>query len=134
MKTNTLLVALVSLMVSVSSYAGSDPDWYVLSKPIPPNAEEAIKEQIAYSFKDPSSAQFRGTFFSVWKKKGNLANGAETHARAYCGQVNAKNSYGAYVGFRPFVVLSGTVAIGGNDNILSEIIIKNILDYCSNPI
>ena len=31
-----------------------------------------------------------------------------------CGQVNAKNAYGAYIGFAPFAVLDSTVVIGSD--------------------
>lgn len=40
---------------------------------------------------DPASAQFRDLYVT---QTGD--------ARALCGEINAKNSYGAYTGFRPF--------------------------------
>ncbi|WP_368655386.1 hypothetical protein ABRY94_11690 [Castellaniella ginsengisoli] len=44
---------------------------------------------------DPGSAQFRNeTFISPW----GLANGT------LCGEVNAKNELGGYVGYKPFYV------------------------------
>lgn len=48
------------------------------------------KAMLTRDFKDPSSATYRGLFIS---KKGMTA---------LCGEINAKNSYGAYVGFRRF--------------------------------
>jgi hypothetical protein len=54
------------------------------------------KELVARDLKDPSSAQFRNV------KRGE---------RAVCGEVNAKNSYGAYIGFRHFYVESGEASI-----------------------
>jgi hypothetical protein len=50
-------------------------------------AEQSVKEQL----KDPSSAQFRNVFVS---KDGDYV----------CGEVNAKNGFGAYGGFEKFVV------------------------------
>lgn len=51
-------------------------------------AKNAVKENL----KDPESATFRKLFL-VKNQKGE----------AVCGEVNAKNSYGGYVGFQPFV-------------------------------
>lgn len=48
------------------------------------------KRSLASGFKDPDSAQFRDLFIS-----GDAMP-------VLCGEVNAKNSYGAYVGFRRF--------------------------------
>lgn len=50
------------------------------------------------SLKDPASAQFEGV--QKGKKAGSV-----------CGAVNAKNSYGGYVGFRRFVVFEGVAYV-----------------------
>lgn len=47
----------------------------------------AAKEAVRNGMRDPDSVEFRGIY--------------ETE-RAVCGEVNAKNAFGAYVGFRPF--------------------------------
>jgi hypothetical protein len=47
---------------------------------------------VALQLKDPESARFRDAF----------VNGS-----SYCGQVNAKNSYGGYVGFKRFAAAGG---------------------------
>ena len=49
-----------------------------------------VKAQVTRQFKDPGSAQYRNLFIS-----GNSL-------RVLCGEVNAKNSYGAYIGFNRF--------------------------------
>lgn len=49
-----------------------------------------LQDKVAATLKDPSSAQFRNI---------NLVERTTT----LCGEVNAKNSFGGYVGFRPFV-------------------------------
>ncbi|EJL22694.1 hypothetical protein PMI01_04933 [Caulobacter sp. AP07] len=56
----------------------------------------AAKKLIAHDLKDPSSALFR-----------------EVHKtdQAVCGEVNGKNAYGAYAGFRHFIVESGNIAM-----------------------
>lgn len=51
---------------------------------------EDLKKIIGTTLKDPDSSQFRGLFL----------NSSKT---ALCGEINAKNSYGGYVGFRPFI-------------------------------
>jgi len=45
--------------------------------------------------KDPESARFKATF---------------VNNRNYCGEVNSKNSYGGYTGFKRFIALSSVVA------------------------
>lgn len=60
------------------------------------NGEEAAVKKatasVANSLKDPSSAQFRNVRIASYKG-----------GSVVCGEVNGKNSYGGYVGFRPFV-------------------------------
>jgi len=53
------------------------------------SAIKAVEDAVKEGLKDPFSAQFRD-FFTVSSGK-------------VCGQVNAKNSYGAYVGWKLFV-------------------------------
>lgn len=50
---------------------------------------EELKEKVTALLKDPSSAQFQ--------------NLRLTSAGALCGEVNARNAFGGYVGFRGFV-------------------------------
>lgn len=58
-------------------------------------ADASLSQQaIAHDLKDPASAQFRSL------RTYALANGE----RITCGEVNGKNSFGAYVGFQPFYV------------------------------
>lgn len=52
----------------------------------------AAKTLVASSLKDPESAKFR-----------NVAIRPYGYGRVVCGEVNAKNSYGGYVGFTRFV-------------------------------
>jgi hypothetical protein len=54
------------------------------------------KAAVAHELKDPESAQFRDL-----KQYGDLI----------CGEVNAKNSYGGYVGFEPFYTQGDTVEL-----------------------
>ena len=54
-----------------------------------PNSDEVKQMQLAvsYPFLDPESAKFRNVRKSIL---------------GYCGEVNAKNSFGAYVGYKIF--------------------------------
>lgn len=64
------------------------------------HAEERIERMrsiVREGMYDPYSAQFRAERI---KPSGQYVK--------YCGEVNAKNLHGAYIGFRPFVVRSGT--------------------------
>lgn len=66
-----------------------------------PSHDEAItfaKEQIASVLKDGQSARYQ----KVDVKERQDKNG--DHIYTVCGDVNAKNSWGAYVGFRSFYV------------------------------
>lgn len=56
---------------------------------MPQIAEDELRRMVADSLKDPGSVQFRGIRY--------------IEGRAICGEANAKNSYGGYVGFKAFV-------------------------------
>jgi len=56
------------------------------------------KAAAARNYRDPGSAQFRDTYWIRWKSDAGNA------IYAMCGEVNAKNAYGAYIGFAPFYV------------------------------
>jgi hypothetical protein len=68
-------------------------------------AEDAAKKLVADQLRDPASAQFREV--KVVKQQ----DGSE----AVCGEVNGKNAYGGYVGFRGFVVHGSEVHMRNDD-------------------
>lgn len=55
------------------------------------------KAQLVRGLKDPASAQFRDLYVSR----------SSTDGLTLCGEVNAKNSYGGYVGFNRFFSSGG---------------------------
>lgn len=57
------------------------------------DAEIQGKRQLKSILKDGDSAKFRNDFASVFL--------------AYCGEVNAKNAFGAYTGFQRFIIFEG---------------------------
>ena len=68
--------------------------------------KKALAEGFAKGLKDPASAQFQ------WAKVPKSPSDSED----YCGMVNAKNSYGGYVGSMPFmgmILFKNGRAVGG---------------------
>lgn len=66
-----------------------------------PSAEKAIElaqKEVSADMKDPESAKFRYMRFIQEGEKDGLVGGF------VCGNVNAKNSYGAYAGYSPFFI------------------------------
>lgn len=57
-----------------------------------PDEEGIVRESLSNLMKDPGSVQFRNV--------GAVRD--ETGAITVCGEINAKNSFGGYVGFTPF--------------------------------
>lgn len=62
-------------------------------------------------------ASFEGSRFGSVQGKDVYANYAEEFGVVACGQFNAKNSYGAYTGFKRFVPSGKSVIFEGKDNI-----------------
>jgi hypothetical protein len=59
-------------------------------------AVEQAKDMIAKQLKDPESAQFQNVVFRETEVI------SETHFGSICGEVNAKNSFGGYTGYKRF--------------------------------
>lgn len=89
-------------------------------KPLTPAEEKAQQEKwfgadaivagkraVKSTLKDHDSAEFKDVY----------ANYTETHGVVACGQVNAKNSFGAYTGFKAFVSNGKTAILEGRDDI-----------------
>lgn len=87
MKFTVMPFAVIAMGVAGTSVAG----------PVTGAAKDRLineaKAAISEDFKDPSSAQFR----NIW-----ITYEPEIDKSTVCGEVNAKNSFGAYVGFAPF--------------------------------
>jgi len=60
----------------------------------------AVRRLVLDALKDPGSAQFR----NVMRRPGWGQPGIMGPMGAYCGEVNAKNAYGGYPGFKKFAV------------------------------
>lgn len=98
------LVLCVALAASVASGCdGSDG--------ATPSAQSKDANWVAYNqglirslLKDPSSAAFRNTFVS-----------RATGSPMVCGEVNAKNSFGGYVGYKRFIAGGSTIQLLESD-------------------
>jgi hypothetical protein len=60
--------------------------------PLPQAAQRAVAQSVASQMKDPNSAEFRN-WHAFESQNGLLV----------CGEINAKNGFGGYVGFTHFV-------------------------------
>lgn len=111
MKRFKKIALVISACAVVTSVQAVQLPWYRV---------EATKQQIAYAKEkasydllDPQAAQFRN-IYSV-----SSGNGHDF----VCGEINAKNSYGAYTGFKRFYVDSiGNVQLDTPDNQLGDIV------------
>lgn len=93
---------LVALFAALACFAG--PAMAEDRVKLPPRQiteadKAAIRETIKRQLKDPESARFRWVAYTGLDE-------------LYCGFVNAKNSYGGYVGFKPFAVMLATNNMG----------------------
>lgn len=81
------------------------------------------KRNISDNFKDPDSAKFRDVIIS------------KPDVPTLCGQVNAKNSYGGYVGYKLFLHNAVHSIVSDSSNAISELkFIKLYSEFCSEKI
>ena len=90
-----LLLGGVLALMAVS--ASAEYDTSVSDKQIIDDA----KGMVSASLKDPDSATFKNV--KVYRVKNK--NTGNVNVSAVCGEVNAKNSYGGYVGYSNFAVM-----------------------------
>lgn len=100
MNRKIVVLALLALLAAAAAgsavaQAGQDSDPFVI------RAKAAISAQM----KDPESAQFRDV---AHYKSGTID--------VLCGSINAKNSFGGYVGFTPFLVMGNAAVLRENYN------------------
>jgi hypothetical protein len=104
------------LLVAATAAAGPDPQFVATAK-----------ANVVRDFKDPSSAQWRGLYVSK----------AGTAAQMLCGEVNAKNSLGGYVGFRRFYAMGEplmTTVEGGRNGEVLPIMWPKVCEDTSTPV
>lgn len=94
----SVVIGLVVAVASVSAFAKGENYGALVAK---------AKAEVSKDFKDPEGARYRN--LGIYKSqtgKGGVS---------VCGEVNAKNAYGAYVGYKPFVVNEELAAIAEAD-------------------
>ncbi|MBB6578011.1 hypothetical protein HNP33_002079 [Comamonas odontotermitis] len=94
----TVFIGLVLAGVSMTALAKGENYNALVAK---------AKAEVSKDFKDPESANFRN--LGVYKSKTGKGR------VSVCGEVNAKNAFGAYVGYRPFVVSGELAALAEPD-------------------
>ena len=72
---------------------------------------KAARPKFLASLKDPEAAKLRNVFVSESKP----LDGGKGGSLILCGEVNGKNSYGGYVGFRRFYSTGGATHVIDND-------------------
>lgn len=91
--------------VAAITLAGCDSKSATQEQPKPDRRQfelSRVKAKVAENLKDPSSAQFRNVRrIPLAELSGKDPWDLPGH---YCGEVNAKNSFGAYIGFRKFTI------------------------------
>lgn len=85
------------------------------------SAAKSAIDSVRYSFADPDSALFK----DVWAVRGQISGLPE--GVFACGTVNAKNAYGGYVGYTPFVAIGSTV-LTPQDSIFERVFRQVCLD------
>lgn len=78
---------------------------------------QEAKDAVTRNLKDPSSVQFRDT--TTIKNSKN--------EQSHCGEFNAKNSYGGYVGFKRFSYSNGILTVVDNENNTLD----DLIDYAA---
>jgi hypothetical protein len=115
-------LAVVGLLATAAAAA------YALSRHANAAELRRFRDRLEVQLVDPASARYRNDKI-VSRAKGG---------RAYCGYVNARNSFGGYVGFRAFVVTEQAVTLEPSretketvESLQEQLDFLNLLkDYC----
>ena len=104
------------------------------------NSEEVTvdkaKTTVANLLKDPESAQFRNVKLVEYKGRPRFTNGAVVSPKegyVVCGEINGKNSYGGYVGFKSFVAGVSQAQIersGGRNETMNAQLNTGLFEAC----
>jgi hypothetical protein len=84
-----------------------------------------LHSTLVHNLKDAASAKVRGAFLN--------RNAGDARTVSYCGELNARNSYGGYAGFLGFVVTEAGMVLIESDFQPHEF--RDLWDkWCSNPV
>jgi len=109
----------ISLKI-VSGYALFNRD-YLYSGHSEADLISAAKVAVANGLKDPQSAQFKNARLVAFQE-----------GAVVCGEVNGKNSYGGYTGFKKFAATSEAALIDQTSSSQADARSLGIYEACSN--
>lgn len=89
-------LGVVLLSLSVAGCASVPLPALTQTRPLSQAEKTALAASLSQTMKDPGAAQFK--WMPVIAREGDAPIG-------YCGQVNGKNSYGGYEGYRQFFAM-----------------------------
>lgn len=116
-KTWLIRLALCALLVACLTAAGQPAKKSSADAATTKRLHAAVVETL----RDAESARFRGEYLSL------AEDGQDPAVRSLCGEVNAKNAYGGYVGFTRFIANSeGMMAFDPADPVWAV--------WCARPI
>ena len=104
-----IILICIVLFTSASALAGET------SKPSKSTLDLEVQAALAkarYNLKDPDSAKFRNLFKYVNSRGFTVV----------CGEINSKNSYGAYAGFERFAATSAGASYASPNDIASNVL------------
>lgn len=90
-----------------------------------------VRDWVTREFKDPESEKFRDERVfrtKVWPRNSKTGEEVESDGVYVCGEVNAKNSFDAYAGYRQYWSSGLVVILEGEDN---EVYPSVMLHYCN---
>lgn len=107
MKTLSKIFAALALLLALSgcTTATNEEPKVVDYGPQPENIQERTQQYIESQLKDPDSAKYRwGRVSKAWVFPGLLNGGGRWYGWVQIVEVNAKNGFGGYVGYKPYYI------------------------------
>lgn len=105
-------LTIFAVLAISAATALAEPQAQPASNPADDPDVKAALAKATYDLKDPESARFRNLFKFVGSRG----------ATRVCGEINAKNSYGAYGGFQRFVATKYGASIAAPDDIAANVL------------
>lgn len=104
MKNIFIIIFSLIFLISCAGFEKISPDYNFGSPPT--DVERKVREYFQYILKDPSSANFIvGTPYKAYQNEGLITGGGIQWAGyAVDVSINARNSYGGYTGYKPYLV------------------------------
>tara|TARA_B100000749_G_C18387913_1_gene448917 strand:+ start:245 stop:748 length:504 start_codon:yes stop_codon:yes gene_type:complete len=96
---------------------------------VEPTIDEQARELVAKSLLDPESARFRNVVRRPFSTGTNSVPD-DLGGFIYCGEVNGKNAFGGYAGFKTFAIAFGEAHVGNPDDPASELA---YMSFCNDP-